>query len=207
MGKNFHLEILVEEPSAEVALKNLIPKILGSHFSFNIIPHQGKKDLLQKLPSKLRAYSKWIDKYTRIVVLVDLDKENCKSLKGKLNKIAEGSGLINKTSIGDFTNNFQILNRIAIEELESWFLGDRNALIKTYPKLKPKIFNKSKYKNPDSIKNAWEELERILQRYGYYPQGLEKILNARKISLNMDVENNFSKSFNCFKEGLTQLVL
>lgn len=206
MGRSFHLEILVEEPSAEVALKNLIPKILGSKSSFNIIPHQGKIDLLKKLPSKLKAYSKWIDNHTKIVVLVDLDKENCKSLKRKLNKIAEKSGLINKTTIGDFTNNFQILNRIAIEELESWFLGDKNALIKTYPRLKLKIFNKSKYKNPDSIKNAWEELERVLQRYEYYPQGLESIKNARLISSNMDVNSNFSKSFNCFKEGLIQLI-
>ncbi|MCX7927304.1 MAG: DUF4276 family protein [Candidatus Omnitrophica bacterium] len=206
MVKNLHLEILVEELSAEAALKNLLPKILGDNVSFKIIPHQGKKDLLKKLPQKLKAYSKWIDNQIKLVVLIDLDKEDCKKLKSELNRIAKNSGLKIKTTIGELTSNFQILNRIAIEELESWFLGDKNALIKTYPKLKPKIFNKSKFRNPDAIKDPWEELERILQKNGYYSQGLEKIQNARLISSNMDINNNASKSFNCFQQSLKLLI-
>ena len=31
-----HIEFLVEEPSAEAALKNLVPKLMGEDISFNI---------------------------------------------------------------------------------------------------------------------------------------------------------------------------
>ena len=51
-----HVEFLVEEPSAEEALYNLVSKILGQGFSFNIHPHQGKHDLLKKLRGRLRGY-------------------------------------------------------------------------------------------------------------------------------------------------------
>lgn len=34
-----HIEFLVEEPSAEAALQNLIPTILGQDVSYEIHPH------------------------------------------------------------------------------------------------------------------------------------------------------------------------
>lgn len=201
-----HLEILVEEPSAEAALKNLLPKIVGNNVSFRIIVHQGKAHLLKKITPKLKAYSKWITDEIKVVVLIDLDRDNCTILKNKLNKIAQNSGLKIKTSIGELTNEFQILNRIAIEELESWFLGDKNAIHKTYNKVNPLALNKPKYSNPDQIVNAWEELERLLKKFHYYPGGLSKIQNARILSENMDVNYNTSKSFNVFRDGLLQIV-
>lgn len=201
-----HLEILVEEPSAEAALKNLIPKILGKDVSFRILVHQGKTDLLKKLSPKLKAYSKWITDEIKIVVLIDLDNDNCKALKTKLDQFAQEAGLKIKTSIGELTSDFQILNRIAIKELESWFLGDKNAIHKTYNKVKPNEMSKAKYSNPDTLSNTWEELERMLQKFRYYKGGLSKIQNARMISLNMDVNNNLSKSFNVFRTGLLQIV-
>ena len=45
-----HLEFLVEEESAETALDNLVPKIVGPNISYNIRVFQGKFDLLKKLP-------------------------------------------------------------------------------------------------------------------------------------------------------------
>lgn len=54
-----HVEVLVEEPSTEAALQILLPKILGAT-SFAIHPHQGKSDLLAKLPAKLRAYAAYV---------------------------------------------------------------------------------------------------------------------------------------------------
>lgn len=201
-----HLEILVEEPSAEAALQNLVPKIVGKDVSFRILVHQGKTDLLNKILPKLRAYSKWITNEVKIVILVDLDRDDCLQLKEKLNKIAKDAGLKIKTSIGELTSNFQILNRIAIEELESWFIGDKNAIHKTYNKVNPNELIKPKYSNPDSISNTWEELERVLQKFHYYKGGLSKIQNARMISEQMDVNNNSSKSFNVFRSGLLQIV-
>ena len=140
-----HLEILVEEQSAEAALQKLLPKIVGQEVSFRIITHQGKKDLIKNIPKKLRAYSKWITNEIKIVVLVDLDRDDCGELKLKLNNAAEDAGLKIKTSIGELSSDFQVLNRIAIEELESWFLGDKKAIHKSYNKVSEKELNKSKY--------------------------------------------------------------
>ena len=49
-----HLEILTEEPSAEVALRFLLPKIVGANATYKIITHQGKYDLLKVSPQKVR---------------------------------------------------------------------------------------------------------------------------------------------------------
>lgn len=38
-----HVEVLVEEPSVEAALRALLPRLLGD-VSFEIYPHQGKHD-------------------------------------------------------------------------------------------------------------------------------------------------------------------
>lgn len=201
-----HLEILVEEQSAEAALQKLLPKIVGKEVTFRIIVHQGKKDLLKNIAAKLRAYSKWISDEIKIVVLVDLDRDDCKKLKAKLNKLAEDAGLKIKTSIGELSSDFQILNRIAIEELESWFLGDREAIHSAYKKVSTSELEKPKYSNPDSIPNTWEELEKLLQKFRYYPSGLNKIQNARLIAEYMNVNSNSSASFNVFRDGLLQIV-
>lgn len=50
-----HVEILVEEPSMETALRLLLPKVIGQ-LSFEIYPHQCKQDLLARLPERLRGY-------------------------------------------------------------------------------------------------------------------------------------------------------
>jgi hypothetical protein len=46
-----HVEFLVEEPSAEAALQNLLPKIVGNVATFTIHPYQGKPDLFKNYPS------------------------------------------------------------------------------------------------------------------------------------------------------------
>jgi hypothetical protein len=55
-----HLEILVEEYSAEIALANLLPKILPPDVEFEIHSFQGKTDLLKKLPQRLKGYRPWL---------------------------------------------------------------------------------------------------------------------------------------------------
>ena len=51
-----HVEVVVEEPSAEAALRILLPRILGST-SFEVYPHTCKDDLLKRLPERLRGYA------------------------------------------------------------------------------------------------------------------------------------------------------
>lgn len=201
-----HIEFLVEEPSAEAALQNILPKILGEGVSFNIHPYQGKADVLSKLPGRLRGYRAWLPKDWRIVVLVDADEADCRHLKSILDKAALDAGLITK-SAAKSGSRFQVLNRLAIQELEAWFLGDVEALHGAYSRIPLVLGNRARYRTPDSISGGtWEALERELQRAGYYPGGLPKIAAAREISRHMEPGRNRSMSFQVFRQGLLTLV-
>jgi len=79
-----HIEFLLEEPSAEAALLNILPKILEQNITFAIHPYQGKQDLLKKLPDRFRGYKTWLPEDWRIVVLIDADDEDCRGLKAQL---------------------------------------------------------------------------------------------------------------------------
>src|SRR5437867_11567642 len=105
-----HLEFLVEEPSAEAALTILIPKIVAEAVTFSIHTHQGKRDLLAKLPGRLKGYKAWLPDDWRIVVLIDRDSEDCAHLKAKLERIAKEADFITKSAVGG-TNYFHVLNR------------------------------------------------------------------------------------------------
>ncbi len=180
----------------------LLPKILGEDNTYKFHPHQGKKDLLKKLPQRLRAYRKWIPDHYRIVVLVDNDRDDCRKLKRRLETIAGDAGFLTKTKAGNQCV-FQVLNRILVKELEAWFFGDPEALVDAYPKLSAKAFRKKRFDDPDAISDTWEALEKILQRAGYYSGGLPKVETANKISMFMNPDRNRSRSFNVFIEGLS----
>ena len=201
-----HVEFLVEEPSAEVALANIVPKILGAGNSFKIHAFQGKSDLLGKLLHRLRGYKSWLPEDWRIVVLVDADGEDCRRLKGQIERKAQEVGLLTKTN-RPTGSRFQILNRLAIEELEAWFFGDVEALHATYPRIPLTLGRKAKYRDPDAIGGGtWEALYRELKRIGYYSGGFPKISVARAVSENMVPERNRSRSFQVFCRELLALV-
>jgi hypothetical protein len=195
-----HLEILLEEPSAEKVMKNILPSILSGEHTYKCIVYQGKNDLLKKLPGQLRAYKKWIPDHYRIIILVDRDNEDCVNLKARLDQYAVNAGLICKSNPEN--SHFQILNRIAVEEIESWFFGDPDAVRQAYPRL-PRFENKAQYRNPDNISNTWETLEKLLQQKGYFRTGLRKGEAAHEISLRMQPLNNRSYSFQVFWSGIT----
>jgi hypothetical protein len=201
-----HLEILVEEPSAEAALQNLAPKIVGRAASFRIISFQGKQNLLHQLPIRLRGYARWLPPDYRIVVLVDEDREDCLVLKNKLEVAAWQAGLFTKSNLAP-DGLFQVMNRVAIEELEAWFLGDVEAIRQVYPRIPATLASQRSYRNPDAVLGGTSEaLERVLQRAGYFKkEGLPKIRVAREISKYMEPERNRSKSFQVFRDGLRLL--
>jgi hypothetical protein len=206
-----HIVFLVEELSAEAALLNLVPKILGASASFEIHPYQCKNDLLSKLPKVMRSYAKILRDDMRIVVLVDEDRSNCKLLKYRLEKAAKDAGLITRTMSDKASSRsrFQVMNRIAVEELEAWFFGDISAINQAYPKVPKTLGSRSKYHDPDSIEGGtWEALERVLNssKRGYFPGGLRKIEAAKTISAFMEPERNNSKSFQVFRDGLREKV-
>lgn len=193
---------MVEEQSAKEALQNILPKILKINTTFDIHAYRGKTDLLSKLPSRLQGYKAWLPEDHLIVILVDRDREDCLNLKNNLEKIATEAGLITKSSAG-IDKPFQVLNRIAIEELEAWFFGDIPAITTAYPRVSLNLATQAKYRDPDGITGGtWEALERVLQKAGYHQGGLEKNKAAREISRYMNPANNRSKSFQVFYNAL-----
>src|SRR5207245_5650551 len=96
------LHILVEGRAEEAFLKGWLPRLVPAH-SFIIIPHEGKgrlsgdpkkkpdpkqRGLLDQLPARLRAFGKALASYTdRVVVLVDLDDQECRDLKKRLRQL------------------------------------------------------------------------------------------------------------------------
>ncbi|NWF60483.1 MAG: DUF4276 family protein [Fischerella sp.] len=99
-----------------------------------------------------------------------------------------------------------VLHRIAIEELESWFFRDVPAIRAEYERIPDSLLQKARFRNPDAIKGGtWEQLDRILKKYGY-ETGLQKIDFAQKVAPHMDVENNLSRSFQVFRDGLRAMI-
>jgi hypothetical protein len=201
-----HIEFLVEELSAEATLRILVPKIVGQATTFDIHAFQGKPDLLAKLPTRLRGYRSWLPADWNIVVLIDQDQgtQGCIALKATLEQTASDAGLVTRSAAAGGT--YQVLNRLAIEELEAWFLGDVEALVATYPRVSPHLGKQAKFRDPDAITGGTcEALERVLQKAGYYPAGMPKVEVARAVAVNMDPDRNRSRSFLVFRDGLRQL--
>lgn len=201
-----HIQFYTEERSAEAALHELLPRILGDDIAFDTQVFQGKKDLLNNLPARLRGLATWIPEDWCVVVLVDRDDDDCLILKQQLNTIAQGAGLAIRMTRRE-GQRIQVLNRIAVEELESWFFGDIPALCAAYPRLSRNLSERRSYRDPDAIAGGtWECLERELQRMGYYRGGLQKITLARDVARHMDPERNCSRSFQTFYRGLKELI-
>jgi len=201
-----HIEFLLEEPSCAEALKLLVPKIIGKQVSFATRVFQGKTDFLNSLPARLRGYSRWLPRDWRIVVLVDCDRDDCRVLKAKLEKTALDAGLATRTNPRR-TGGLQVLNRIAVEELEAWFFGDIEAIATSYPRIPRSLADKRGFRDPDAISGGtWEALERILKHAGYYAAGMPKIEVARFIGRHLLPNRNRSASFKTFCRGLRELV-
>jgi hypothetical protein len=201
-----HIEFLVEEASMEAALVNLLPSIFSDAATFSIHPHQGKSDLLAQLPLRLRGYRRWLPDDWRIVVLMDTDGRDCRQVKADLEQLAQEAGFATKSAVPP-DQPFQVVNRLAVEELEAWLLGDVEALRTAYPRVSPTLANKARYRDPDAIGGGtWEALERLLQRKGYHKEGLPKIRVARDVSEHMEPARNRSRSFQVFCSGLLALV-
>lgn len=200
MSAEYPVEVLVEELSALRALDLLLPRVIPGT-QFKIRSFQGKHDLINKLPQRLRGYAAWPGvAVSRIVVLVDQDRDDCVTLRQKLDKIAADAGF--RASGADRS----VLNRIAIAELEAWFLGDVPALRRAYPRVPPSTGAKKAFRDPDAIDGTWEALERLLQEHGYHKGGLPKVAAAAAIAEHMDAERNESRSFRVFRDGLRRLV-
>lgn len=186
----------------EAALRLIVPKISGA-LSFEVYPYQCKQDLLKKLPARLKGYAAWLPRDWRILVVVDRDDDDCTTLKRRLESETEKSGLISSSRRA---NRFQVVNRLAIEELEAWFFGDWDAVCSAYPGVDANVPRKSKYRDPDAIAGGtWEALGQVLRRAGYFQTGLRKIEAAQAIAEHMQPGVNRSRSFRAFRDAVAEM--
>ena len=92
-----------------------------------------------------------------------------------------------------------ILIRIACHELESFYLGELEAVANAYQMQLPNQ-NSSKFRKPDNLANAAEELRKITQkRY-------QKIDGSRRIAHLLKTDGtNRSHSFNVLCDGIRRI--
>ena len=199
-----HIEFLVEEPSAEAFFAEFLPKIVAGGTTWKLIAFQGKTDLLANLTKRLKGYAAWLPNDWRIVVLVDEDRGDCSKLKHQLEDAAKAAGMITKSRSTD--GAFAVLNRIAVEELEAWFLGDVEGLCTAYPGVPSSLGSREIFRDPDAVPGgSWEALERVLQRAGHFRGGIGKIELARTMAMHLEPSRNRSRSFQCFMKGIAAL--
>ncbi|MHB1358437.1 MAG: DUF4276 family protein [Rhodocyclaceae bacterium] len=212
-----HIEILVEDSSGEKLLQSLLPMFLGQHgepHTWRTHSYKGigripkglvttgdpaKRILLTQLPRLLRGYGKTpgID---AVVVVLDVDRRDCAAFLTELKAVAEACSSPPNT-----------LFRLAIEEMEAWYLGDRSALLNAYPQAKRAVLDKYVQ---DSTCDTWELLADAV-----YPGGSAAIKNAgwplpgqvkhewaAKIGPLMSPDQNVSPSFGKFRAGLLRLI-
>lgn len=200
------IEFLVEEPSAEEALKHVLPKLVRGRAHWKLVNLGSKHKLLKVLPRRLAAYRDRIvqGESLRVVVLVDRDADDCAALKRQLEDMARRAGLATKTS-PDAHGQFHVVNRIAVEELESWFIGDAAALRQAFSSLPAIDADKGIFRNPDNG-GTWEALHRFLKKHGIYKSSYPKIEAARRIAPKLDIPSNRSRSFQSFVQGVEALL-
>ena len=186
---SYDLIFLLEEPSIDNVLKTILPKIIPETVSFICIPHQGKQDLAKSIPNKIKAFKQFSPK-TQFIIVHDQDSNDCKELKSDLLEICQRAGTAN------------VMIRIVCHELESWFLGDLAAVEKAY-NLKPDTLSKKqdnkKYRNPDRLSTAKQELKNLVKEY--YAG-----THSRKIAPHMSLTENKSQSFQVFIKGIHKVL-
>jgi len=173
---------MVEEQSMEELLGVLLPRLLPNNVSALIIPHTGKDDLQKSIPKKLRAWKSQSDKF---IIVHDRDSSNCVKLKNDIRLLCRNS-------------KNDCLIRIVCGELESWYLGDLNAVSRAYGKDYTPLSAKRKYREPDNLANAKDELRKLIPAY-------QPISGTKKIAGYMDIDNNTSHSFNVFVDGVRMM--
>jgi len=200
-----HIEFLVEEPSAEEFLRNLLARFIPATTTYDVHAFSGKSDLLRSLEPRLLGYSFWLPQSWRIVVLIDRDDDDCLELKATLEAAAARAGFASRTTSGG--THWQLVNRIPIEELEAWYFGDWAAVGQAFPRVPAEIPAKAPYRDPDAVRGGtWEAFERILQRSGYHLGGLRKIEAAREVARWLDPPINRSQSFRVFWAAVEEAV-
>ena len=134
-----------------------------------------------------------------VVIVCDSDRRNCKDFLAELNAVLQRCNPAPNA-----------LFRLAIEEMEAWFLGDRKALFNAYPRAREDVLKRY---SQDSVCDTWELLAdavhpgglKEIKKTGFWLSGQLKHDWAEKIGPEMNVEDNQSPSFGKFRDGLRRV--
>ena len=177
---------LTEEESMANTLREVLPRFfpdLRENEHWLIIPHQGKSDLEASYPRKMRG---WREPGVKFVILRDNDGADCQALKARL-----------VATVPAETSPFLV--RIVCQELESWLLGDIEAVAAAYPSAAQHArFNSLSRLDPDSLTNASQLLKELIGTGA-------KRERATKIARHFRPDKNASKSFEVFISGVDRL--
>ena len=180
------LVFFLEEYSARAMLDGLLPRLLPDGWLVRYIVFEGKQDLEKQLFRKLRA---WQLSDCEFVVLRDKDSGDCVRIR---------QGLVEKC---DRAGKPATLVRIAIHELESWYLGDL-AAVETGLELRNLARKQAarKFREPDRIARPVRELRELTnKRY-------QKISGSRAIGPHLSLTGNCSRSFMKFISGVRNII-
>jgi hypothetical protein len=180
-----HIVFLVEEPSMKTFLNALLPRLIPKDITYDILAHEGITDLERSIPRKLRAY--YIPGYELcFIILRDQHGGDCREIKRNLQQLCMAAP--------------SVIIRIVCRELESWYLGDLQALEKAFDcrNLAQKQLTR-KYREPDNLTNAADLMRQLVP-------GFVKS-HAEKIAACMELEQNCSKSFGVFLATLNRIIL
>ena len=97
----------------------------------------------------------------------------------------------------------RVLFRLAIEETESWFIADLEAVVKAYPKAKQQ---KLRGIVADDIVGAWEKLADALNIKPSEVTGADKYAWAERISPHLNLKEPHSPSLGKFIAGISREV-
>ncbi|MDO8841394.1 DUF4276 family protein [Methanocalculus sp.] len=181
------LVFFLEEASAEEMLKGLLPRILPADISPRFIVFEGKQDLEKQIIRKMKG---WNTPDTLFVVMRDQDGGDCIAIK---------ESLVQKCIDA---RHGDALVRIACHELESFYLGDPDAVKKGLGIRKLHgLRGKSGYENPDLV----DQPSRVLMKLTKYQY--QKIGGSRAIGPYLAVDgSNSSHSFNVLIRGILELI-
>lgn len=179
---------LLEEPSMKALLEGLLPRLFPDSIPnqhFLCIDHEGKADLEQSIPRKLRGWRVPGDVF---IIVRDNDGGDCIALKERLRNLCKGTG------------HDDALVRIVCQELEAWYLGQPDALADVYDDEKLRgLGGKSRYRNPDAVIKPSIVLEKRCPRF-------QKQSAARQMGERLTREGNRSPSFRVFVDGIARLI-